>query len=97
MELMGVAVLGLAVARLTRLVTTDKIMEPFRFWAARKLGADSFWLFGLHCMWCVSMYTGALLAAGYVLAGHSPWYQIPALALAASYLAGVLDRLTDGE
>jgi hypothetical protein len=97
MELMGVAVLGLAVARLTRLVTTDKIMEPFRFWAARKLGADSFWLFGLHCMWCVSMYTGALLAAGYVLLGDSWVYQIPALALAASYIAGALDRFTDGE
>lgn len=97
MDLVGVAVLGLAVARLTRIVTTDKVGEQMRAAVVQKLGAESMTAYFVHCPWCVSIYTGTLLAAGYVLLGDSWVYQLPALALATSYVAGALDRFTDGE
>lgn len=97
MDLVGVAVLGLAVARLTRVVTTDKVGEKLRIAIIRRAGAESLLSYFLVCPWCVSIYTGTLLAAGYVLLGDSWIYQLPALALAASYIAGALDRFTDGE
>lgn len=94
---MGVAVLVLAVARLTRLVTTDKVTESLRIRVVNRWGADAMISYFVHCPWCVSVYAAAPLAVGYVLAGDTWWYQIPALLLAASYITGALNRFTEAD
>jgi hypothetical protein len=54
---------GLAVYRLTRLVTTDRISEPLR---DRLVGHPvlGFVGEGIECDWCVSVWMGAVVAAG---------------------------------
>lgn len=77
---------GLAVYRLTRLVTVDTITDPWRSWLT---GAFTGWLIELLvCGWCLSVW----IAAGVVvLTWLFPlqWAWV-ALALAASAIAGQL-------
>lgn len=91
----------LATARLTRLVTTDRIFLAPRAWLLRKMirryGKDSLPPYLLTCDWCVSVYTGAGVAAAWVLAGETLWFQAPVAALALSYAAGFLASKEGGE
>lgn len=84
----------LATARLTRLVTTDRIfLAPRRALLRRLLrrhGEDHLLPYMVTCDWCVSIYTGAAVAAGWGLVGSTLWFQAPAAALAFSYAAGFL-------
>lgn len=89
---LGLVVTTLAVARATRLVATDKISEPMRVAAARRLAAGSGLAYLLHCRWCVSIWislpAGAATCGVY---GWSLWWWLP-LALAYSYATGLLVR-----
>lgn len=87
----------LAVARLTRLIAVDKILEPFRFWLGRRWPADSQRLYLFHCVWCLSIWIAAVVVPlVWVFGGLSDrlgitaWIGIPALVLATSHLAGLL-------
>jgi hypothetical protein len=76
------SVYALAVARVTRIITADKITEGLRGrvirWADRRAGIDPADPFAptpllsyfVTCPWCVSIYVGAV-AAG-VLVGRKP-------------------------
>jgi hypothetical protein len=56
--------LGLfATARVTRLISADKISKPVRAWVVNRWGASSWLGYLLHCRWCVSMYVAPLAAA----------------------------------
>lgn len=95
-------VYALAVARVTRLVTADKITEGLRGrvirWADRRAGvdpADEFpptplLAYLVTCPWCVSIYVGAVAAPLVYWLGETPWTLVPALALAFSAVAGYL-------
>lgn len=91
----------LATARLTRMVTTDRIFLAPRAWALRGLirryGEDSLPPYLLTCDWCVSVYTGGAVAAAWVLAGETLGFQAPVAALALSYAAGFLASKEGGE
>ena len=84
-------VLGaLATARITRLVTTDRITEAPRNAILRRLDADSLTAYLIVCDWCSSVYVGAGVAAAGAALGWWSWpVAIPA-ALAFSYIAGYL-------
>lgn len=131
-----VFVYALAVARVTRLVTADKITEPLRvrlmvaLWA-RTISAEEAGTFAarrypghdmghesslrlsqvqkvmaierlqdeaeapmsvylLGCPWCASIYVAAVAAPIVFWWGLSPWFLVPALALAFSYITGWL-------
>jgi hypothetical protein len=59
--------LGLAAtARLTRLVTADRISLPVRAAIVRRWGPASPVGYLVHCRWCVSLYLAPLVAAGVV-------------------------------
>lgn len=87
----------LTVARLTRLVTEDKLLEPFRFWLARRWPADSKRLYLFHCPWCFSMWV-AFAAAPVVWftadlstrLDLTAWVGVPLLALGISHAVGLL-------
>lgn len=95
-----VALAALAAARLTRLVVEDKLLEPFRFWLARHLPAESKRLYLFHCPWCFGMWVSFIVApalwftAGLSdLMGITAWVGVPVLALALSHVIGLLKGL----
>ena len=81
---------ALVTARLTRLVTTDRITQTPRNGLLRRLPADSLTAYLVVCDWCVSVYVGAGVgAAGAALGAWSWWWALP-VALVSSYVAGWL-------
>ncbi|MBF6277046.1 hypothetical protein [Nocardia nova] len=90
--LLTLAVYVLAAARLTRIITTDKIGEPLRAAVVDRYGADSMLSYLIFCPACVSVWTGfALAPAAVALAGIS-WWLLPFLALTASQITIILAR-----
>jgi hypothetical protein len=96
--LVQVAVLPLVVARLTRLICTDKITEPLRNAAARRLPERSLLLYLLFCRWCMSVWIAVPVAAMWWAASPAPrwsgqwWLDVPTVALALSHITGLLVR-----
>lgn len=89
------AVTALAVARVTRLVTTDYITAPIRQWAVLKLGTASKGAYLITCDWCTSLWIGAAAAPLAYWHGQNWWYLIPAAALAYSHVTGLLAQFGD--
>jgi hypothetical protein len=88
--LLMVVVMALATARVTRLVTRDRILQAPRRAVLRALPDDHLLAYLVVCDWCVSIYTGTLTAVGGAWAGWWPWVWVPALAFAFSYVTGWL-------
>ena len=87
----------LAVARVTRLITEDKLLEPFRFWLASRWPADSKRLYLFHCPWCFGMWVAFVAAPVVWFAADlsarldvTAWVGVPLLALALSHATGLL-------
>ncbi|MFK3734057.1 hypothetical protein ACI2LJ_27750 [Streptomyces sp. NPDC088090] len=83
-------VMALATARVTRLVTRDRILQAPRRAVLRALPDDHLLAYLVVCDWCVSMYVGALAAVGGAWAGWWDWWLVPALAFAYSHVTGWL-------
>lgn len=95
-----------ATARITRLIGRDSITFFFRDWLAartedaresRKRGRVgpkerllSFTEDMATCPWCLSVWVSAPVAALAWLWGETVWFAVPAAALTASYLTGLL-------
>lgn len=88
----------LAVARVTRLTTTDRIPgTKIRRWVTNRFGEDAEITYLVHCDWCASMWIAlpaALVWAPLTLPLYYWWLAIPAW-LAMSYLTGLLVRLEE--
>ena len=80
----------LAVSRLTRLVTTDRVSEPLRDRVAARpeLGMVSD---GLECDWCVSVWW----AFGVGVVRRFRWWRLVRRGLVVALLAGWLSVLED--
>jgi hypothetical protein len=97
-ELIEVAVVLFAVARVTRLICEDKVTEQLRAAAAVRLPAGSMLTYLLYCRWCVSVWVAVLAAAVWCAVSALPrwsghwWIDVPAAALALSYATGLLVR-----
>lgn len=96
--LIELAVVPLAAARLTRLICADKITEPLRMAAARRLHDQSLLLYLLFCRWCMSIWIAVPMAAAWWAASSLPqwsgwwWLDVPTVALALSHVTGLLVR-----
>lgn len=86
-------VYALAVARLTRLVTADKVFDFARNWLIGRLPDEHPAAYLVTCRWCTSVWIAAPAAAVWYLWGLQPWFLIPAAALAFSHLTGLLAGL----
>lgn len=89
----------LAVARLSRIITTDRIGLPIRRWVVSRWGETSLPAYFVHCPWCVSIWIAtAVMPAALlpILIPTQPWYMTVIVTLlsipAASHLAGMLNR-----
>jgi hypothetical protein len=92
-DFVTLAVIALATARLTRLVTTDRITETPRNALVRRLGAESKLAYLVHCDWCSSIYIAPAVTALVWWQPSGVWI---AGALAASHVTGYLaSRMED--
>jgi hypothetical protein len=89
-DIVPLALMTLAVARVTRLITSDRITEAPRNAVIRRLDPDGLFAYLLVCSWCSSVYVGAAGAAAGALAGWWSWTMAVPAALAFSYVAGFL-------
>jgi hypothetical protein len=83
----------LAVARVTRLIAMDRITEDVRIAIVRHFGEGHMISYLVNCMWCVSIWVAAASTPVAVLMAHRSWPEAGLLALAASYITGMLSRL----
>lgn len=90
MDAIILATAALATARITRLVTTDRITEAPRNRLLRRLDPEGLAAYLIVCDWCASVYVGAGVAA--LLWFGPAWTVWPLCALASSYVAGYLAR-----
>lgn len=89
----------LAVARVTRLITEDRItLAPrtavLRF-LVRRYGEDALLPYLVVCSWCASVYVGAAAAGAYWTWHGTMPYMATVLALSASYVTGFLATVTE--
>ena len=88
--LLIVVVMALATARVTRIVTRDRILRAPRNAVLRALPDGHLLAYLVVCDWCVSVYTGALAAVYGAWADWWPWDAALPVALAFSYVTGYL-------
>jgi hypothetical protein len=88
MDLITLLIAALATARLTRLVTTDRITQAPRHWVLMRIDPEGLGAYLVTCDWCVSVYVGAGVAAATATAGE--WWIWVMAGLAFSYVAGFL-------
>lgn len=88
--LLMMVVMALATARVTRLVTRDRILQAPRRAILRALPDEHLLAYLIVCDWCMSIYTGTLAAAVGAWAGWWSWAWVPALLLAFSHVTGWL-------
>lgn len=88
---------ALAVARVTRLITADRITLALRRWVITKYGEESSAAYLVHCRACSSIWIAVPAAIGWALLAL-PWYQwwlaVPAW-LAFSHTTILLGRLEE--
>lgn len=87
----------LAVARITRLVTLDRILLFLRRWVVNKYGEESLISYLVHCSWCSSIWIAlpaSIAWALLLLPLHLWWLALPSW-FATSYLAGLLSQLEE--
>lgn len=100
-ELLILALWVLVVARLTRLVNYDTVLDPLRLAVARRIstaqreGTTTRWsklAEFMACPWCVSMWIAAATAPAAITVLDWPLWTWTALPFAASHLVGIGDR-----
>lgn len=85
-----IALTALAVARVTRLLTRDRILRAPRDKILAALPDDSLTAYVIVCDWCISMYMGAAAALIGAALNWWPWTWAPILTLAYSHTTGWL-------
>lgn len=87
----------LAVARLTRLVTRDAIMLPFRRFIINRTGEESALAYLVHCSWCTSIWVSfpAAILWAVLMLPFTYWLVAIPAALAMSYVTGLLSQVEE--
>lgn len=83
-----------ATARLTRLITTDRL--PFaRLRAAiiRRWGSESLPAEGIRCDWCIAIWVAAAIVPLAFVFGASPWFFLPAAILTSAQVAAMANTI----
>ncbi len=97
MDTVTLALTALATARVTRLITTDRITQEPRNAVLRRLDPTGLMAYLLVCDWCSSVYVGAAGAGAWWAWGDTRVFTAIVAALAFSYTAGFLASRESGE
>ncbi|MGS2588090.1 hypothetical protein [Streptomyces hebeiensis] len=105
MDALALVLAALATARITRLITADRLTKAPRtavvVWttnrAIRRGRDESLLAYLVTCSWCASVYVGAVMGAAWWAWGEQRWFAAGAAALAFSYIAGWLAAREAGE
>ncbi len=80
----------LAVTRLSRLFTTDKLLVGYRRWIVDRWGQDSWQSYWAHCDWCTSMWWALIVMPAVVLVSGGTVLlaalSVPATSLVAGFI-----------
>lgn len=87
----------LTVARLTRLITTDKLTAWWRNLIVSWFGAESLFTYLWFCRACMSIWVAFATAPTVVWVSHLSWWSILLLAPSASYLTVLLAKVEGHE
>ena len=94
MLIISLTVAALATARITRLLTDDRLTVAWRQWVVRRFGADSMPSYLVHCPWCMSMWIAPVFMVVAALYPY-PWV-IGLMAIpAASMITGLISEFID--
>lgn len=93
--LIAVLTIGLA-ARITRVLTVDRISLPIRQRIVVRLGPDHWFSYWVTCPWCLGLWVAAGVGAAGYFWGDQKWWVWVALAGTASYVTGLLAQYTTG-
>jgi hypothetical protein len=90
MDAATVAVWMIALARLTRLLTVDRITDFLREWAWKISKSEDGLVFYLStCPWCVSLWLGLITAPFLMMTIDLSMWWTPIFALVGSWFVGV--------
>lgn len=92
-KLLPLLIAALAVARLARLITIDRISMPLRVRIQAWNGDMGWWTYLTNCPYCMSVWIGMAVAPLYWWFGNTPGFLIPAIGLALSELTIFAHRL----
>ena len=90
-HLVGLVVVGLAAARLWRLVARDTVADPFRVWLVDRFPRVFDWL---DCPWCSGFWMTVAVWAVYIQNTVSEWVVV---VFAAAQVSGMVSRMSDGD
>lgn len=86
-------ILALAVYRLSRLFTTDQIMEPLRNLIWKRFPPSTQFGYLFTCNWCMSIWFASLTTICYTIVPTATL--VPCLILALSAVAGLISNKLD--
>jgi hypothetical protein len=92
MDTITLVIAALVTARVTRLITTDRITQAPRTWLLSRLNSEGLAAYLVVCDWCTSVYVGLGVGVVGLAVGLWSWPWIVPLGLAFSYVAGMLAR-----
>lgn len=95
MDAVNLVLIALATARITRLITSDRITQPLRTAIVRRLKDGSELAYLLMCDWCVSIYVGFGVTLAWWYFSNTAAFAVAAIALSASYITGWLASRTE--
>jgi len=102
-QLVVFPLLALAVARVSGIITADRLTDKLRHRLARRWcgndpeqGCDSLRAYLITCQWCCSVWIGLALAVDWYLAPDAWWTLIGLGGLAASQITGMISNLGRG-
>lgn len=84
------------VARVTRLITDDRVLGRVRAAIIRRFGPNHPIAYWVACPWCVSPYVAAALVTIAWHYGHTQAYLIAAAIGTASWITGAAATFVDG-
>ena len=92
-DLPTLLILALATFRLSRLITTDYITEPFRNFVWKRFPPNTQLGYLLTCTWCMSIWFASLITICYTIVPTATL--VPCLILALSAVAGLISNKLD--
>lgn len=87
----------LACARITRLITRDRLTRAPRMWLVNRWGIESLRAYLVQCDWCTGLWVSAAIIPPAYWWGDRPWLHLPLYVLAGAHIVGMIADRENGE